>query len=443
MKKILFSIFIILLLVCPLVVADGAILVYDEDMWRLGIENQQFAVINYEDGFENMLISVDITDDIHGEKAVWIFPVPSNPDMIVIDILKGYPRFNGKDIDSQYNEAVNLVERFTTFYSLFPLSIIPFFSINTLFRGYESLGLADGDVIVHERIEKIGLTSELITTKDQAALNQYLQNKGLEFPQDSQIFDEYIGQDYSFVVSYVSNLTQFKQEAQINERYGWNEIEIGVSVKFPTEDIYFPLKPTSVYGSQEIPILIYVVGHVTPELYPGIKQQTKVTYFIDSWYTPETELQSFFNGKEEIENLKYTKIKINAPSKYLTEDLWIENSAPISVSIKSFLARIAWLWGIILFVILSMISSLLAGLVSFRRDPLPRKKLILHGLWNCLTFIGFLIATILMKTRQTNNKSQESDGTSRDYRKVLYIFLFYVFFIVLVMVSSRSLIFIF
>ena len=452
MKKI-FSIFIILLLVCPIVFADGMIHIYDEDMWTLGMENQQLVAINYEDGFENMLISVDITDDIHGEKAVWIFPIPSNPDRVVIDILKGYPRFYGKDIDSEYNDAVKGVSWAMVGYSTFPLGIPIAFGFMFTRSRFGALGDSMEGVTVHERIEKMGLSTELITTKDQASLNQYLQNKGLDLPQNSQnILDEYVGQDYSFVISYISNLAQFKQEAQMNERYdryGRGGTPIGVSVKFPTEEIYFPLKPTSVYGSQEIPILMYVVGHVTPKLYPEIKQQAEVTYYNQRSYRPQAELQSFFNGKDRIDNLKYTKIKLNASSNYLIEDLWIKNYAPISVSIKSFLASIFWLGGITLFVIFSVASSLLAGLISFRKNPLPRRKLMLHGLWNCLTFMGFLIATIVMKTKQIDPKlqaqldSQGLDVTPRDNRKMLYAFLFYVFFIALVISSSLLLLFIF
>ena len=451
MKKI-FSIFIILLLFCPLVFADGMIHIYDRDMWRLGSENQQLVAINYQDGFENMLISIDINDDIHGEKAVWIFPVPSNPDQVVIDILKGYPRFWGKDIDSQFNDIVGGVGIGMVVYSTFPL---PIFMAPLAYFGVLSPGafLPREDITVHEKIEKMGLTTELITTKDANSLNKYLQNKGLDIPQESvNILNEYIGKDYSFVVSYISNFAQFKSEAKTGDRYRYDResgIPIGVFVKFPTDEIYFPLKPTSVYGSQEIPILMYVIGHVTPNLYPEIEQQAEVTYFKQGRYRPEPELQNFFNGRSEIDNLKYTKIKLNAPSKYFSDDLWIKNSAPISVTIKDFLASIFWLWAIVLYVCFSCIASYLSGLISFKNNPLPKKKLMLHGLWNCLTFIGFLIATIVMKTKQIDPKlqaqlkSQGLDVTPRDNRKVLYTFLFYVFFIALVIASSLLLIFIF
>ena len=212
---------------------------------------------------------------------------------------------------------------------------------------------------------------------------------------------------------------------------------IGVFVKFPTKEIYFPLRLTSIYGTRRIPILIYVMGHVTPKLYPGIKS-AQIRYYYNGWSDKDNELKMFFNGKDEIDDLKYTKIKLDFPSKNFTDDLWIENSVPRDIPIKIFLIRTSWLWGVILFVILSMLSSLLAGIISFRRTPLPKKKLVLFGLWNCLTFIGFLIAVILMKIKPTNKKLLQEQLKSQglnviliDRRKILYTFLFYVFFLAL------------
>mgnify|MGYP006293187801 CR=1 FL=1 len=449
MKKT-FSIFVILLFLCPLVFGDGMIHIYDMDMWRLGSEDQQLVAINHQDGFENMLISVDIGDDVEGEKAVWIFPVPSAPDQVEIDILKGYPNFRGKDIDSQFNDVVGGVAIGMVAYSTFPL---PFFMFPLAYFGVMNAGrfMKTDGIMLHQKIEKMGLTTELITTKDAGSLGQYLHDKGLDMPEESvQILEGYIGKDYSFVVSYINDLARFKQERQTDDDYRYGReggIPIGVFVRFPTEKIYFPLKPTSVYGSKEIPILIYVIGHVTPKLYPEIKDKTEMTYFELARYRPESHMQPFFNGKTEMDDLKYTKIKINAPSERFKEDLWIKDRAPILVSIKSFLASIFWLWGIIMFVIISMVSSLLAGIVSFRKDPLPRKKLMLHGLWNCLTFIGLFVATILINTRKIDPRLQEqleSQGLKvSDTRKVVYTILFYVFFIGLVVAFSLLSIFIF
>ena len=458
MKKI-FSIFLIILLLCPAVLADGVVLTYDRDMWNLASENQQLAAINYKDGFENMLISISLNDDIHGEKAVWMFPVPVKPDDVVIDVLKGFPSWYGKDIDTIYKEAVSNSGLVMAGYSTFPvgsLVVLPFIFVREMFSAsgrMESASAELNGVTVYETINKMGLTTELITAKSQSSLTQYLQNKGLDLPENSKaMLNYYVGKDYSFVISYISNLTQFKDESQMNSySYSRRSIPLGVFVKFPTDKIYFPLKPTSVYESQQIPIEIYVMGHVTPELYTKIKPLTEVTYYKQNYLTASPNLASFFNTQQNdyssMRNVEHTKIKITAPSKYFADDLWIKDSAPVSVGFKNFFATYRVVFGIILFIIFSMLASLLAGLVSFRKEPVPKKHLMLHGLWNCLTAIGFIIATIFMKTKeidprvQTKLTEMELDVTPRDKRKILYAFLFYVFFIALVVASSLLLVY--
>lgn len=415
---------------CPIIFADGMFFIYDDDSWNLRSENQQLAAINYEDGFENMLISVDIGEEVSGEKAVWVFPVPSSPDKVTIDILKGFPRFMGVDIDLEYGLAVERVGLFMVAYATLPPGIILIYGT----MAGATLGEMD-DLTVHEKIEKMGLTSELITTKSQEALDQYLQDKGLELPASSKAtLDEYVGEDYSFVVSYISNMTQFKPEQPEDylsyaQRYQ-SANAIGVFVRFPTERMYFPLKPTSAYGGREIPILLYVVGHVTPDIYSEIEPRSDVSYYRQDSYTPPGDLASFFNGQGGIGRFKYTKIKINTASRFLVEDLWIKDSAPIMLGVKSLLTDYSWLWGLLLFLVLSMAASLVAGLLSFSETPLSEERLMLHGLWNCLTMVGFVLATIFLKTKKVGKES-----TAKDLRKIVYLFLFYLLFIIFSMVS--------
>ncbi len=450
MKKLLILLSMLLLL-CPFVLADGMAHFYvdDKDMWNLLDENQQLAAINYQDGFENMLLSIDINDQVHGAKAVWIFPIPASPDDVVIDILKGFPVLRGTDLDRKYDDTVGMTGAFMAGYAVFPISwfILPFSYLSPGAKMGDTLAArgAEDNVVVHETVTKMGLTSELVTTKSPDSLAQYLQDKGLNLPKESNdMLNEYVGKDYSFVISYISDLQELKNQ-KVYEDYvsPGRGIPIGVFVKFPTDKIYFPLKPTSVYGSQEIPILVYVMGHVNPALYKEIKPLTETTYFTyDGWYQPNEELSPFFNGEKSINNLKYTKIKITAPSKYFSEDLWIKNSAPVSVWLKNLLIISVWGWAILLFVAFSMIASLFAGIISFRNNPVPRKQLMLQGSWNCLTFLGFVLARHKLDTKEIDIKKEVDprllqnlrekglDITVRYRNKGLYIFLFYVFFLV-------------
>lgn len=445
MKKI-FSILIIIILALPIVFADGAIIIYDEDIWKIGAEDQQLAAINYEEGIENMLISVNLNEEVEAEKAVWIFPVPASHEQVQIDILKGYPVLLGKDLENKFEDAVSGTTWSMRGYSLFPFSI-PFFlirmfgSAGSVEEGYSYL--RSTDLRIWDIVNKHGLTSELATAKNQQALDEYLAFKGLELPQEARnMMGEYIGQNSSFVITYINDLEGFMNATDSLEEddyygpyyEGYNN-PIGVFVKFPTEKIYFPLKPTSVYGNQKIPILMYVMGYVTPNIYQEISKDVEVTYFSGGrWYEHEApELKEFFNSKERITNLGYTKIKINTSSNNFVDDLWIENSVPLSIKTKEFLVDYMGIIGVAFFIIFSLLSGLIAGVISFRKEPISKTKFTLWGLWNCSTLIGFATATSLLKGQKKSEGERIKLSVGRKFQ---YFFLFYVFFIIFVFLFS-------
>jgi len=75
--------------------------------------------------------------------------------------------------------------------------------------------------------------------------------------------------------------------------------------------------PISVYGSEIVPITIRVIGHVSPKVFEGIKNYTETDYYLGSYKSFPYDLKDF-NG-EQSNDIKYTKIKIKAPSEFLTE----------------------------------------------------------------------------------------------------------------------------
>ncbi|MDI6759082.1 MAG: hypothetical protein QMD94_05375 [Candidatus Omnitrophota bacterium] len=91
------------------VLADGGLVTQNPEtlQWSLQKMNKQLCVINYENGFENMLLSIYV-NDLQGEKAVWIFPVPAKPDKIAVDITKSFPVFHGRDIKRIAKDAINI-----------------------------------------------------------------------------------------------------------------------------------------------------------------------------------------------------------------------------------------------------------------------------------------------------------------------------------------------
>ena len=443
--KYMLPLFIFFILIAP-VLGDGLIVIDDRDMWQIHNERQQLCAINYENGYQNMILSVD-ADELRGEQAVWIFPVPAEPEETVIDIMKGFPNLYGYDIkkkvDSEIKSAFSSM-RLTQIYTFFELRRRVYFG-KGIMEGM-ALTAADGrSVVVHEHIEKMGLITELVTAKEGTAFWNWLTLRGLELPEEAKsIFNEYIGDEYSFVISWISDIEEFKaNQAPSNRHYLGNYHKtniLGVFVKFPTDKIYYPLKPTSVYGSLRVPALIYIMDFVKPELYTSIEQDADVSYYAQERYHVPDDLKELFNNKNNINDLRYTKINLNPPSKYLTDDLWFELGAPAGISIANCIINNTLWFGLLFFVICSLLASFISGMIFFRKSRISKLKLSLWGLWNFLTIVGFIIATVFMKTRkpeispklaaQLKQKGLSVKSRS-DSRKIWFVIVFSVIFVVL------------
>jgi hypothetical protein len=105
MKKALFFLFILLLM--PSAIADGVI--WRPDNWQPLEQNEQRAVIAYQDGLEKMIIAVDFR--MAYDKAVWIFPVPAKPQGVVIDVVTEFPTFRGKSIEGYIYQPIESCSR--------------------------------------------------------------------------------------------------------------------------------------------------------------------------------------------------------------------------------------------------------------------------------------------------------------------------------------------
>lgn len=209
--------------------------------------------------------------------------------------------------------------------------------------------------------------------------------------------------------------------------------ELGIFITFPTDKIYFPLLPTSIYGSTKIPINIFVLDHVEPQTYQDIKSYVKSDYYVSS-YTSTLNLESFY-GNIDTRNMKYTKIQIlDAPSKYFTDDLWFNKGAPLNVGfaslIYSALSEQPLISGIVIILLISALTGALAGFLVFKNW----KKYALIGLTNIFSIIGLAIALIISrsdkKISEDLKKRMKDEGVSAfDRRKYIFIPVFSLLFL--------------
>jgi hypothetical protein len=215
------------------------------------------------------------------------------------------------------------------------------------------------------------------------------------------------------------NVTEKRPKAEpIKESFNHRAI----FVTFPTKDLYFPLLPTSVYGSKVVPATIGIIGHVSPNVFQDIKSYTKIKYYISDHTNFVEDLKNFYGE----ENSKYTKIEINAPSKFLTDDLWINRQAPIKTYYSTFLAKYPFIGAIIFLILSSLIAGLLASSFVFREFRNNVVKFGLISLSNVLSIFGLLIAILLIKIE---NKNEEKGYIWK--RKVAFILLFSISFLII------------
>jgi len=436
MKKIICLITLIVL-TPPLVLADGMVIPPVDPHIPLD-ENAQLAAINYQDGLEKMIISVNF-DMKDYDEAAWIFPVPAEPNSVVIDIINNFPRLSGDDVIRRARSDVDGIIYATTLTQIYPIFLFfPFYYLAGVtdmqaMVAREGLGGTVEGVTVYEHIEKGGISTDIITSRTAEALYNYLQRKGIRAPIGSlPVFDYYIGKDYTFVVSYITKPEELVRGGY--EYYPYRR-QPGIFITFPTDRIYYPLIPTSVYGSKTIPIRLYVIDHVTPDLYSEINSYTRTDYYIQR-YGSTYEFANFY-GNMDVNDMKFTKVEINVPSKFFKEDLWIDRVTPPKVNYATRLyysiSKHPFISGIVLVLVISSITGAITGFLIFR----DYEKYALVGLANVFSIIGLAIVMAFTKTKKVEEsvkKQIRKQGFAVimvDKRKFYFLVLFSILFLII------------
>ncbi len=261
-----------------------------------------------------------------------------------------------------------------------------------------------------------------------------IQKYFLEHPRDVQGYVKDHPWAYSIVIEYLQSEPNFSFK-EITEKKPilskeHNYPQKGVSVTFPTQKIYFPLLPTSVYGSKNIPAVIRVIGYVTPQIFPDIKNYTEIKYYIGGMFRNPDRFKNLFDNQEK--TFKYTKIKIDAPAKFFTDDLWIKTHTPFKTYYILLFSEHPFIAGVILFVLISVTMSLLIGLIVFKKLRKKPLKLILLGLANFLTIVGLTIFVLLTNTKE---KDEEAEKIVDELRRKGYYWRSRVALILFVIIS--------
>lgn len=386
--------------------ADGCVFVEHEDYIYIE-EDSQFGVIDYVDGIQSLFISVSFAWQ-DSSRTAWIFPVPSDPDRVEVGIVDGDVSFAGTDVvERARDEVADAAQDFTVGYGLsFALPwVLPLMSTDLSSEdGFGGLVGArhfgsDTGVTVHTHVETEGLIVEVISATEGRGIYVYLTENGLGMSEGAvPQLDEHVNEKFTFVVTWI-------------EESGTTLRQPGVIARFPTDEMYYPLRLTSIYGDHKVPMKVVAIGHVSPWVYWDIMSYTEVTHYDGSisggasYGNDDTpagrEMEDFVDTIRERWDGRFTFIELSAPSKALTADLWIGSDAPLKVSyaetVETLFDPAEILTFLLMFMVLSPFVGVAVGAMVFGREKEYVPISAAMGLSNVFGILGMLVFALSFK----------------------------------------------
>ena len=216
-------------------------------------ETEQRAVIFYEDGTEELVLSISFQGN--AKDFAWIVPTPTRPE-----------------VRKASNELFDALDELTT-------PIYDYYEPMPLMYGVEQRGIEDKVWVVEtKQIEYYEIV--VLEARESEALTDWLNKNGYNYPQEGKYVLE----------SYIKNGWYFTA-VKINDEYLSSNVAeqlrsgraVPLSLKFTTDKIVYPLKISSVrpnielvprgyYPGQQVGILLYVISDNKQELPKFITQ---------------------------------------------------------------------------------------------------------------------------------------------------------------------------
>jgi len=265
MKNKILTFLLISFLFPYLAQADGVIITKlpDGDS-SLFNANAQDAFINYENKIEKLVISIDTEKE--NFDSIWIIPIPAEPEKIKIDIIPEVPVFWGDSLEGKFKESISQFSN-----QIFLVQLLPLTFLSIIYPGAPNTAEnKNSEVSSFLFLQKEGINAELLKVKDSQSFYDYFNKKGVKInPNLLPKLDFYIQSNYSFIVTWISNIEAERQTQK------------GIFVSFPTEKIYYPLILTSAYNEEVVSITLRILGYVKPKIPTALKKHTSVEYFTE------------------------------------------------------------------------------------------------------------------------------------------------------------------
>lgn len=443
MKKIFLTIgsgILVLFFIVPqIMIACGMVMMWTPQNFFPASQSTHISFLSHHDGQQHIISGFSL-DELEPERGLaWVLPVPATGEDISVVPLREDEIPNHFLYESMYKELREIGEDGLLISTATQLYTIPFilgyWSLTSVLgagrggalNGSSMFGLNDAGsfgVEVHSSVELDGLISEVLSAQTIDGLQDYLRFRGAPLePNSLDVFDTYLGGEFSFIASWVPT-----------SDVAVNKIQHAIVASFPSEDLYYPVIPMSAQGDQDVTVTLNIVGHVTPRIPRVLKEYTDVEYGVNGRMSVIDD-SSFFSQEStsvfDIQNIsegKVTRVRIAAPSHAFTEDIVLETRSPAGVSIANTILRFPFVYGILVFLIVSMVASRIAARIMLKEFGISPLKQYLLGLTNVFSIIGVIIAAIFLKP-----KNDVLDKKHRRKARRRFVIVFSFLFLVLSM----------
>ncbi|MEZ7890748.1 MAG: hypothetical protein QMC67_03295 [Candidatus Wallbacteria bacterium] len=363
-----------------------------------------------------MEISVTL-NKIVSDTVIWIFPVPAQSETIKVNSLAPLSDFYVYNLPEQFKKEIDDIHDFL-FYSQITDWIL------SKFVGRLFLCLCNKeDYQKYYKFSKVSnytLTTELVSTQNKDSVETYFKSKNLNFSSDfSKVINEYIGKNYSLVISYIS-------ADKISSK---NDSKFKINILFPSENIFVPLKLNSIYGTQEISLSININNYIEAVLPEHLENFSSIDYFFNNAITLAANSTNNFFDKS-CKNLKITSLYLSAPAANYKEDIVFKNFN-YKFYFKQFITDHSGFIKLFFLALFSCISSMLSTVIAF--NSISRKKSsFIFGLFNLMSLAGIIAASYLLNIEQ-----KFADGSSeKHYKNNFFLKLELCFIIFLILLVS-------
>ncbi len=338
-------------------------------------QQEQQAVLLHEEGTEHILIPIG--SDTHRAEVFWLFPVPASQNDVAVDIVDefpilGYDRISSNALHKRQRHH-DLIYHCTVQCGLVANPVLGFFFFMAPALSSEETAIMNrpaGQAAQH------GLHVETIVALSTESLAAQLAERGVELSDEElAVFESYCSEGFSLVLTRILDDRAVRNEFTSINDSRQSDAEpthrLALYIRFPTKELWYPMRPRAVRHYCPGRPDIVVLGHVMPKADRMVLRHARYGLARQRSFDPSLLPEPMRTALGPIHTPSYTRLTwMFAPEKDFTGDITFEPMSASAARYELLLEHLFGPWGILTFfvsfAVLLFITGGLCGLIYLR-----------------------------------------------------------------------------